>query len=91
MLSGRAAFFVTWRPWPADELDLVAKGDPVARLVDVWGRPVDDGLIRAEYEGFVIGRAHGIYFYPGDAVLYMAVRDEAALVAPYPEDYFTQE
>lgn len=70
--------------------DRVNAGDPVATLRDVWGRPLGNGLLRAEYDGFVIGRAHGIFFYPGDAVLGMAVRDDGALVAPYPEDFFEE-
>lgn len=70
--------------------DLVSVGDPVARVLDVWGRPLGDGLLRSEHDGFVIGRSQGIYFYPGHAVLGMAIRDEAALVAPYPEDYFKE-
>jgi predicted deacylase len=71
--------------------DLVQVGDPVAEVRDIWGRPLDDGLLRSECDGFVIGRSHGIYFYPGNAVLGMAVRDDAPLVAPYPEDYFEHE
>jgi len=71
--------------------DLISEGDPVAEIRDVWGRPVEDGVLRAEYDGFVVGRSHGIYYYPGKAVLGMAVRDDAALVAPYPEDYFEKE
>jgi predicted deacylase len=70
--------------------DLVNTGDPVAEVRDVWGRPLGDGLLRSEYQGFVIGRSHGIYFYPGDAVLGMAIRDDAPLVAPYPKDYFEE-
>ena len=68
--------------------DMVAPGDPVAEALDVWGRPMGDGVIRAEYEGFVIGRTEGIYYYAGDPIFAMAVRDEAPLVGPYPEDYF---
>jgi len=71
--------------------DLIKAGDPVARVLDVWGRPLGDGLLRAEHDGFVIGRSQGIYFYPGDAVLAMAIRDDAPLVGPYPEDYFKEE
>ena len=71
--------------------DLVHEGDPVAEVRDVWGRPVGDGVLCVEYDGFVIGRSHGIYYYPGDPVLGMAVRDDAPLVAPYPEDYFEDE
>ncbi|MFC2015997.1 succinylglutamate desuccinylase/aspartoacylase family protein [Chloroflexota bacterium] len=68
--------------------DLVSTSDIVAELRDIWGRPLGDGLLCSEYDGVVIGRRHGIYFYPGDAVLQMAVRDEAPLVGPYPEDYW---
>ncbi len=68
--------------------DVVQAGDPVAEVRDVWGRPLGDGLLRSEYDGFVVGRSHGIYYYPGDAVLGMAIRDDAALVGPYPEDFF---
>ncbi len=68
--------------------DIVKQGDLVAEVVDVWGRPVGDGVLVSEYDGFVIGRSHGIYYYPGEAVLALAVRDDAPLVAPYPKDYF---
>jgi hypothetical protein len=68
--------------------DIVKAGDPVAEVRDIWGRPLADGLLRSDYDGFVIGRSHGIYFYPGDAVLGMAIRDEAPLVAPYPEEFY---
>lgn len=73
--------------------DLVKVGDPVARQLDIWGRPLgdDDGLLRSELDGFVIGRAHGVFYYPGNAVLSMAIRDDAPLVAPYPDDYFKED
>jgi len=61
-------------------------GDGLADLLDVWGRPV--GEVRAEHDGFVIGRAQGIYFYAGDMILSIAIRDRAPLVAPYPRGYF---
>lgn len=68
--------------------DLVQAGEPVAHMLDIWGRPVGEGVLRAEADGVVLGLPHGIYRYPGDPALYMAVRDEAPLVAPYPTDYF---
>jgi hypothetical protein len=55
---------------------------------DVWGRPIGDGYLRSIYDGFVIGREHGIYYYPGAAVLTMGIPNDAPLVAPYPADYF---
>jgi len=68
--------------------DLVKVGDIVADILDIWGRPIGEGVLRSEYEGYVLGREHGIYYYPGEAVLSMAVRNDAPIVAPYPEDYF---
>lgn len=68
--------------------DLVKAGDIVADLLDIWGRPIGEGVLRSEYDGFVLGRQHGIYYYPGEAVLSLAVRNEAPIIAPYPEDYF---
>lgn len=71
--------------------DIVKVGDPVAEVRDVWGRPVGEGILRAEYDGFVIGRLHGIYYYPGMPIYAMAIRDESPVVAPYPADYFKAE
>ena len=68
--------------------DLLAIGDPVADLLDIWGRPLEGGLLRSEHDGVVLGRSHGIYYYPGNALFSLAVRDDAALVGPYPEDYY---
>lgn len=68
-----------------DAGDWLEVGTPVARIFDVWGRPLGEGVVRAEYEGFVMGRARGISYYPGDALLRCAIRDETPLVVPYPE------
>jgi len=65
----------------------VGKGDVVAEMRDVWGRPVGNGVIRSSYEGIVLGRTHGVYFYPGQPILTMAVRDGDPLTAPYPDTY----
>jgi hypothetical protein len=45
-------------------------------------------VVRAEADGFVVGRSHGIYFYPGQTLFTLAIRDDAPLVAPYPDGYF---
>jgi hypothetical protein len=67
---------------------IVKTGDPVAEVRDVWGRPIGDGYLRSEYDGFVIGRQHGIYYYPGAAVLAMGIPNDSPLIVPYPDDYF---
>ena len=64
----------------------VGKGDVVAEMWDIWGRPVGNGVIRSSQEGIVLGRAHGVYFYPGQPILTMAVRDGGSLTAPYPDE-----
>jgi hypothetical protein len=51
---------------------------------------VGEGVLRSENEGWVIGRAHGIVFYPTQATVWMAIRDEGAMVVPYPDDYFKE-
>jgi predicted deacylase len=68
--------------------DTVQVGDPVAEVRDVWGRPLGEGVIRSEHEGFVVGRAHGIFYYPGDAILTLAIRDTDVVTAPYPAGFF---
>jgi predicted deacylase len=71
--------------------DLVQRGDAVAEIRDVWGRPLGEGVIRSAFDGFVIGRSHGIYYYPGDPILGMAIRDDQPLLAPYPADFFKED
>jgi hypothetical protein len=44
-------------------------------------------VIRSGYEGIVLGRSHGVFFYPGQPILVMAVRDDDASIAPYTSHY----
>jgi predicted deacylase len=66
--------------------DVVHAGDPVARMVDVYGRPVgpEDGLLRTEFDGFVMGIFPGMAFYPNDSIIGLAVRDDSELILPLP-------
>jgi predicted deacylase len=65
-----------------------AKGQPIARLVDVWGRPIgpDDGLLRTDFDGWVMCYLPGITRYTNEAVAMLAVRDEGELIVPYRVD-----
>lgn len=67
--------------------DHVQAGDPVARMVDIYGRPVgpDNGLLHSEHDGFVIGLYAGMAFYPNDAFIGLAIRDDNDLVLPIPD------
>ena len=72
-----------------DTGDVVRKGDAVARLVDIYGRPIgpDNGLLRTEHDGYVVGRMQGEVYYENEPVLWLAVWDDNELLLPYPKDY----
>lgn len=74
-----------------DAGDTVQEGDPLADMVDVWGRPVGDAVLRSPYDGFIWSRPHGIYMYPGQTAVAMAIRDETPLIGPYPEAFFKED
>ncbi|HVO71475.1 MAG TPA: succinylglutamate desuccinylase/aspartoacylase family protein [Aggregatilineaceae bacterium] len=67
--------------------DKLKAGDPVARMVDIYGRPAgtDGGLLRTSFDGFVLGLFSRIAFYPNEAILGLAVRDDSELVIQLPE------
>ena len=69
--------------------DRVRAGDVVARMVDVFGRPVgsDNGLLRTDYDGFVLGVYAGITFYPNEPIMGLAVQDDGDLVLPLPRSF----
>lgn len=71
-----------------DAGDVVHKGDVVARLTDIYGRPFgpEGGLLRTEHDGFVVGRMQGLVYYENEPVLWMAVRDDNDLLLPYPDE-----
>jgi len=66
--------------------DLVKVGDPLVEMRDAWGRVL--GVLNSEYDGFVISRPRGILYYPGEATLLLAIRDEEPLVGEYPDKFF---
>lgn len=70
--------------------DLLAVGEPVADLHDIWGRPLPESPLISEYEGFILGRSHGIFFDQGEAIYHLAMRDDQPLVGPYPKDFFKE-
>jgi uncharacterized protein len=73
----------------AEPGDIVRKGDPLAEMRDIWGRLIGEKVLRSEHDGWIIGRTHGIVYYPGTEVYGMAIRDELPSVTPYPKDYWT--
>ena len=71
-----------------DAGDIVKKGDPIAELRDIWGRPAGEKILRSEYDGWIMGRLHGIVHYADAEVCGMGVRDDLPAVLPYPKGYF---
>jgi predicted deacylase len=72
-----------------DSGDVVTKGQAVARMIDVYGKPLgpDNGLLRSEYDGYVVGRMQGNVYYENEPVVWMAIKDDTDLLMPYPENY----
>jgi hypothetical protein len=68
--------------------DLVKKGDPIAEIRDIWGRPIAEKALRSEHDGWIMGLTHGIVYYPGAEVCGMAIRDDLPTVQPYPKDFW---
>jgi len=64
--------------------DRFTKGQTLATMVDIWGRPLLDSAIVAPGDGWLIGWSNGLAKYVGQTVAALAVRDDAPLVAPYP-------
>ncbi len=64
--------------------EIVHEGDPVARMVDIYGRSIGpgDGLLRVDHDGFIIGLFPGITCYPNDAIMGLAIRDTNSLIIP---------
>lgn len=67
--------------------DVFRKGDALARLTDIYGRPLgeDNGLLRSEHDGYVVGWLSGIVYYENEACLWLAVRDESEMILPHPD------
>src|SRR5262249_10832243 len=71
-----------------DSGDIVRKGDPIAEIRDIWGRPIGEKILHSECDGWIMGRTHGILHYPGTEICGMGIRDDLPTVLPYPARYF---
>ncbi|GAB4573529.1 MAG: M14 family metallopeptidase [Anaerolineae bacterium] len=72
-----------------DAGDIIRKGQPVARITDIYGRPLgpNEGLLLSDHDGYVVGRMQGNVYYENEPVLWLAIRDSNGLILPYPRDY----
>ncbi len=60
-------------------------GDLLARMVDIYGRPIEGGEIVAKADGWIIGWSNGIAKYRGQSLASLAVRDDEPLIGPQPD------
>ncbi len=64
--------------------DYVKKGQPVAKFTDIHGRPLDDGYIRTEYDGYMVALQTRMTVFPNDTIAEMGIKDEYPLIAKTP-------
>ncbi len=63
----------------------VTKGQPIAKLTDIFGKPLDDGYIRTEYDGYMIALYSMMTVYPNGAISEMGIKDDEPMVVKYQE------
>ncbi len=64
--------------------DQVTKGQPIAKITDIVGRPLGDGYIRTDYDGFMIGLRSEVTVYPNDTIAEIGIKDKAPILALIP-------
>lgn len=65
--------------------DRFVAGQPLAELVDIWGRPLAAGTVGAPADGWLIGWGNGLAKYAGQSIASLAIRDDTPLVGAYPK------
>ncbi len=65
--------------------DQVTKGQPIAKIMDILGRPLGDGYVRTDHDGYIIGLNMGVTIYRNDTIATMGIKDDAALVVQIPK------
>ena len=60
----------------------VTKGQPIAKLTDIHGRPIGDGVIKTEHDGYMIALRDEMHIYAHQHVAEMGIRDEFDIIAP---------
>jgi predicted deacylase len=64
--------------------DRITKGQPIARLVDIHGKPLGDGYVRTDYDGYVIVLRSHITVYRNDSIAEIGIADDTPLVEKNP-------
>jgi predicted deacylase len=66
--------------------DTISAGQPIARITDIYGRPLgeDDGRVCSQFDGIVLGLLLGAVCYQNEALLSLAIADDSESVLPFP-------
>lgn len=67
------------------EGDFVEKGDIIAEIVDIFGRPLEKGIIKTEIEGYVFMMKEGILVYSNQVLCWIATKDDQPMVNIWPK------
>jgi predicted deacylase len=67
-----------------DPGERVSKGQPIAQVTDIFGRPIGDGYIRTDHDGYMIALRNKMTVYPNEVIAEMGIKDEEPLIAPIP-------
>ncbi|MFW9974999.1 MAG: hypothetical protein ACFFDQ_07035 [Candidatus Thorarchaeota archaeon] len=62
----------------------VSKGQAIAKITDIHGRPLGDGFIKTDYEGYMIALKDEVTVYPHQHVAEMGIKDDNDILSPMP-------
>jgi len=62
----------------------VTKGQIIAKITDIHGRPQGEGVIKTEHDGYMIALRDQITVYPNMGIAEMGIKDEDDILAPMP-------
>lgn len=60
----------------------VTKGQTIAKITDIHGRPIGDGIIKTEHDGYMIALRDQMTIYPQQHIAEMGIKDEFDMVVP---------
>lgn len=62
----------------------VKRGQSIASITDIHGRPIGEGVVKTEYDGYMIALRDQMTIYPNLGVAEMGIKDEYDIVVPMP-------
>ena len=62
----------------------VTKNQAIAKITDIHGKPLGDGFIRTDHDGYMIALKDEVTIYPNEHVAEMGIKDDYDIVVPMP-------